>query len=453
MAASSPSKPTGRSGAEYPCFLGAELLQFGVRLPSVHLPGRSWSLFARSFALVPAPVCRRQSLTHAPAAIITPEGNTVKFKNAAVLGAVALTAAIALAGCSSTSTPASSSSSTPAPSGVTYKIDPSLTGTITAGGSSAQANAETAWTAAFKAQATGVTVNYDKSQGSGGGVTNWLNGSYDFAGTDAALNPTQVTSAQTSCGTDGGVSIPAYLSGVAIIYNLNGVSNLKLSSANIAKIFTLQIKTWNDPAIAADNPGATLPATPITVVTRSDGSGTTANFTTYLHDVQPSIFTQAVGTAWPVAGTSGQQGGSGVVNTVTAGAGTIGYADNSSIGSVTAAQIEVEGAKKFVAYSQTGATNAFAASATTTPSATTGDLTQVLDYTKITNTDSYPIPLLSYVAVCKTFKDAAQGKLTKAYLSYIESDQGQKVASVNAGSAPLPTSILKDAVKTLALIK
>ncbi|HEY0258884.1 MAG TPA: phosphate-binding protein, partial [Lacisediminihabitans sp.] len=90
----------------------------------------------------------------------------MKFKNAAVVGAVALTAAIALAGCSSTSTPAASSASPkPTSSAVNFKIDPSLTGTITAGGSSAQANAETAWTAAFKAQATGVTINYDKSQG------------------------------------------------------------------------------------------------------------------------------------------------------------------------------------------------------------------------------------------------------------------------------------------------
>ncbi len=302
------------------------------------------------------------------------------------------------------------------------------------------------------AQSSGVTINYDKSQGSGGGVTNWLAGSYDFAGSDAALNPTQYTSSQTTCGAGGGFSIPAYLSGVAVIYNLQGVSNLKLSSATIAKIFELQIKTWNDPAIAADNSGVTLPATPITVVTRSDGSGTTANFTKYLKDTQPSIFTQANGTAWPVPGTSGQQGGSGVVNTVTAGAGTIGYADNSSIGSVTSAQIQVGTGTKFVAYSQTGATNAFAAAATATPSGT-GDLTQVLDYSKITNVNSYPIPLLSYAVVCSTFKDAAQAKLTKAYLSFIESDEGQKVASVNAGSAPLPTSILKEAVKTLALIK
>jgi phosphate transport system substrate-binding protein len=378
----------------------------------------------------------------------------VKFKNVTVVGVLALASVLALSACSS-STP-TSSSTTPASTGgsgaPTVTVDPSLSGTITAGGSSAQANAETAWAAAFKAQASGVTINYDKSQGSGGGVTNWLAGSYDFAGTDAALNPTQVTSAQSTCGAGGALDLPAYLSGVAIIYNLPGVTNLKLSSATIAKIFTLQIKTWNDPAIAADNPGATLPSGNITVVTRSDGSGTTANFTTYLHDVQPSIFTETAGTAWPVPGTSGQQGGSGVVNTVTAGAGTIGYADNSSIGSVNAAEVQVGTGKSFVAYSQTGATNAFDSAATTTPSGK-GDLTQVIDYSKITNKNAYPIPLLSYQVVCTSFKDPAQAKLTKAYIGFVASDEGQKIAATNAGSAPLPASILKDIQASLKLVK
>ncbi len=383
--------------------------------------------------------------------IITPEGNTVKFKHAAVVGAIALTSVIALAGCSSTGgTPSNSSAKPAASSDPGSKVDSSLTGTITAGGSSAQANAQDAWTAAFTAQASGVTINYDKSQGSGGGVTNWLGGSYDFAGTDSALSADQYAKGQTMCGSDP-VDIPAYLSGVALIYNLPGVK-LQLSSATVAKIFTLQITTWNDPAIAADNPGATLPANPITVVTRSDGSGTTANFTKYMHDTQPSIFTQAVGTAWPVPGTSGQQGGAGVVSAVTAGANTIGYADQSSIGDATAAKVQVGTGKDYVAYSEKGATNSFDAAASATPQGA-GDLTQVLDYSKITDTDSYPIPLLSYVVSCTTFKDAAQGKLTKAYLGFIGSSTGQAIAAKNAGSAPLPASVLADFQKTVALIK
>ena len=378
----------------------------------------------------------------------------MKITRSGSLAAVALVGTLALAGCAASSD--SGSSSSPSASADTTvsgpKIDPSLAGTITAGGSSAQANAETAWTAAFNAQASGVTVNYDKSLGSGGGVTNWLAGSDDFVGSDAALKPDQYTSAAALCTTGKPVNLPAYLSGVALVYNLSGVTDLKLSTEVIAKIFTLQIKTWNDPAIAAINSGATLPATAITVVTRSDGSGTTANFTTYMHDTEPTIFTAAPSNAWPVPGTSGQQGGSGVVAAVTAGAGTIGYADQSSIGTLTAASIQVGTGTDFVKYSAAGATAAFEAAATTTAQGT-GDLTQALDYSKITDKSAYAIPLLSYVITCTVHKDATQGSLVKAYLGFVESTLGQAVASKNAGSAPLPDSILKEAQTTIATIK
>lgn len=379
----------------------------------------------------------------------------MKITRSGSIAAVALVGALALAGCSASSTGGSTSSASATPTSTAVegpKIDSTLAGTITAGGSSAQANAETAWTAALTAQASGVTINYDKSQGSGGGVTNWLAGSYDFAGSDAALKPAQYTSGQTLCVGGAPIDLPAYLSGVALIYNLPGVTGLKLSTANIAKIFTLQIKTWNDPAIAADNSGVTLPATAITVVTRSDGSGTTSNFTTYMHDTEPSIFTAAPSNAWPVPGTSGQQGGSGVVAAVTAGAGTIGYADQSAIGKLTAASIQVGTGTDFVAYSAAGATAAFAAGATTTAQGA-GDMTQVIDYSKITDKSAYPIPLLSYIITCTVHKDAKQGALTKAYLGFIESTTGQAVAAKNAGSAPLPDSVLKEAQTSIALIK
>jgi len=381
---------------------------------------------------------------------ITPEGNTVKFKNVAAVSALALASVIALSACSTPATP--TETATPTPTAAAFEVDKTLAGTITAGGSSAQANAEAAWTAAFVAQATGVTINYDKSQGSGGGVTNWLAGSYDFAGSDSPLNQDNQTKSQAICGPGGAVNFPVYLSGVAIIYNVAGVTDLKLSSATLAKIFSLQITTWDDAAIAADNKGAKLPAEPITVVTRSDGSGTTANFTNYLTQVQPSLFAGPAGSAWPVAGTSGQQGGSGVVNTVKAGEGTIGYADHSSIGDVKAAAIQSGTGKDFVSYSPEAATTGFEAAAVAAPLAD-GDLSKKIDYTKISGADSYPIPLLSYVIACTTFKDPAQAKLVKNYIGFIGSDVGQKVAAKNAGSAPVPTSILADFAASLELIK
>ncbi|SDY41467.1 phosphate ABC transporter substrate-binding protein PstS [Herbiconiux ginsengi] len=375
----------------------------------------------------------------------------MKLKNVAAVGSLALVTALALSACAS----GSGSSETPAASATptTAAVDSTLTGTITAGGSSAQANAQAAWTSAFTAQAKGVTINYDKSQGSGGGVTNWLAGSYDFAGSDSPLKEDQAATAQTLCGPGGGINLPIYLDGVAVIYNLPGVKELNLSSATIAKIFSLQITTWNDPAIAAENPDATLPATQITTVTRSDGSGTTTNFTNYLSQTQPSIWTNPPSNAWPIAGSSAQQGGSGVVNTVKAGEGTIGYADHSAIGELSSANIQVGTGTDFVPFSAEGASNAFTEAAATVDTGVEGDLAQKIDYTKITDADAYPIPLISYAILCTTFPDEAQSTLTKAYISFIASEVGQEVAAKNAGSAPIPADMLSQIATSLELVK
>lgn len=372
----------------------------------------------------------------------------MKWKNFAAAGAVVALSAIALSACSSTTGGSAATTSNP-----TSSASPdysALAGTITAGGSSAQGAAEAAWVIAFTSQAKGVTINYDKSQGSGGGVTNWVAGSYDFAGSDAPLKADQQTASQAVCGPGGAVNLPVYLDGVAIIYNLPGVTDLKLSSATIAKIFSLQVTTWNDPAIVADNPGVTLPSSAITTVTRSDGSGTTQNFTNYLAGEQPTIWTNPASNTWPIAGTSAQKGGSGVVQAVTAGVGTIGYADHSAIGNTPAAEIGTAGG--FVKFTAAGATAAFAAAATTVPTAT-GDLSQKFDYSKLNTTDVYPIPLLSYQIVCTTFKDSKQADLTKAYIGFVASSTGQQVAAKNAGSAPVPDKLLSQIHATLATIK
>ncbi len=361
--------------------------------------------------------------------------------------AVIAAGALALTACGG-----SSSAGAPSPVGSTSAGADygSLSGTVTAGGSSAQANAQAAWSAGFKAQAPNVTVNYDKSQGSGGGVTNFTAGSYDFAGSDAYLSADQASKTQAVCGTGGAVNLPVYLDGVAIVFNLKGVDKLQLSPETLAKIFTQQIKTWDDGAIKADNPGVTLPATMITTVTRSDGSGTTQNFSNYLHQVAPAVWTTPVSNKWPVAGSSAQQGGSGVVNTVKSGDGTIGYADHSAIGDLPAAAIKA--GDKYVVFSQDGVTKAVAAAVTPAKSAATGDLGQDIDYTKLTSGDAYPIPLISYDILCTTFKDAAQAKLATAYVGYIVSDQGQKIAAKNAGSAPIPSALAEQIRETLKTI-
>jgi len=373
----------------------------------------------------------------------------VKLSRLAQLGAVATVASLALAGCSSSSGSTAESTPTATTSDVAFTIDPSLSGTITAGGSSAQANAQQAWTTAYNATAKNVTINYDKSQGSGGGVTNFLSGAYDFAGSDSPLNADQTAQSKALC-TEGGVNIPVYLDGVAIIFNIPGVTSLKLSGETIAKIFALQITDWSDPAITKDN-GTALAAGPITTVARSDGSGTTQNFTNYLAATQSSVWTSPAGKDWPIQGNvSKQKGGSGVVEAVKAGSGTIGYADHSAIGSLNSASIIQNGTA--IAFSADAVSKTFDVAAVEASNGVSGDLSKKFDYSKLT-AETYPIPLVSYAIVCSTFKSAAQSKLVKSYLGFVTSTLGQQVAAKNAGSAPLPASVLEDAAKTLSAIK
>lgn len=373
----------------------------------------------------------------------------MKITRIAQVGALAAVAALALAGCASNSNSAPSASGSPSASTVTAQLDASLTGTITAGGSSAQSNAQAAWTSAYNAQVKGVTINYDKSQGSGGGVTNFLSGAYDFAGSDSPLNADQTTQSKALC-TEGGVNIPIYLDGVAIVYNIPGVTKLTLSGETIAKIFNLQITDWSDPAITKDN-GTALAAGAITTVARSDGSGTTQNFTNYLAATQTAAWPYKADKNWPVTGNvSLQKGGSGVVQAVQAGTGTIGYADHSAIGSLNSAAILQSGTA--IPFSADAVTKTFAVAAVDASNGVPGDLSKKFDYTKLT-AETYPIPLVSYAILCTTFKDAAQAKVTTSYIGYVASSQGQAIAAKNAGSAPLPESVLTEAAKTIAAIK
>jgi phosphate ABC transporter phosphate-binding protein len=140
----------------------------------------------------------------------------------------------------------------------------------------------------------GITVNY-ASTGSTAGRKNWLNGTADFAASDIPFQfAPEDGSAPENPTPNSYVYIPVTAGGTAFMYNLkiNGqrVSNLRLSGANVAKIFTGEITTWNDPALAADNPGLALPARPIVPVVRSDGSGSTAQFTEWMIKVHGGIW-------------------------------------------------------------------------------------------------------------------------------------------------------------------
>lgn len=132
------------------------------------------------------------------------------------------------------------------------------------------------------------------------------------------------------------------------------------------------------------------------------------------------------------------------------GSGTIGYADHSAIGDLNAASILQDGTA--VAYSGEAVSKTFDVAAVDASNGVEGDLSKKFDYSKLT-AETYPIPLVSYAVTCTTFKDAKQAELVKSYLGFVTSSLGQEVAAKNAGSAPLPTSVLEAAAKTLAAIK
>jgi phosphate transport system substrate-binding protein len=172
----------------------------------------------------------------------------------------------------------------------------SLSGELTIGGASSQESAQNAWMVGFGELAPNVTVSYDPV-GSGGGRENFLSGGFPLAGTDSYLTNEEgeLDAATEQCGAEP-ITVPNYVSPIAVIYNLEGVDNLQLSPETLAGIFAGDIKKWDDEAIAADNPDADLPSAPINPVHRSDESGTTGNFTNYLSTVAGLALDRAAGT-------------------------------------------------------------------------------------------------------------------------------------------------------------
>lgn len=315
----------------------------------------------------------------------------------------------------------------------------SLSGTLNGGGSSAQEAAQGAWRAGFQGQNSGVTVNYDPV-GSGTGRENFISKAYMFAGSDAALSDDELASAKQRCGGEDAIEVPAYVSPIAVVYNLQGVDKLQLSGPVLADIFAGKVTKWNDPEIAQDNPGVDLPSTTITPVHRSDDSGTTENFTDYLAQAGGGNWKFEKDGVWPIKGGESGEGTSGLVAAVKAGDGTIGYADDSQAGDLGVAAIKV-GSE----YNQPSAEGAAKVLAVSPRVKGRADVDMAIDVDRTsTESGSYPISLTSYLIACQHY-DAKDADLVKGYLSYVVSTEGQQAAAEAAGSAPLESSLQQQA--------
>ncbi|HLM07039.1 MAG TPA: phosphate ABC transporter substrate-binding protein PstS [Blastococcus sp.] len=318
-----------------------------------------------------------------------------------------------------------------------------LSGDLVGAGSSAQQAAMQAWQAGFNSAQPGVTFSYDPV-GSGGGREQFLAGGVDFAGSDSALDDDELAQAEERCGSSGVFELPNYISAIAVVYNLDGVDDLKLSPATIAGIFAGSITTWNDPAIAADNPDAQLPGTAITPVHRGDKSGTTKNFTDYLDKTAGDVWTAGAVDEWPTPGGEAANGTSGVIASVGGGQGTIGYADESQAGDLGIADIKV--GEEFVAPSAEGAA---AVVANSDPVDGRGEYDLAISVNReTTSADEYPIVLVSYHIGCVEYDDEAKADVVKAFEAYVISEEGQQAAADAAGSSPI-TADARDAAQTV----
>ena len=323
----------------------------------------------------------------------------------------------------------------------------SLSGSLAGAGASSQAAAMEAWIAGFGAENPDANVSYDPV-GSGGGREQFLAGGTAFAGSDAYLKPEELAKVGDRCHGGELIELPVYISPIAVIFNLDGVKELNLSADTIAKIFDQKITTWNDPAIAAENPGVKLPDAKITPVNRSDESGTTENFTEYLAAAAPSSWKHEPSGDWPVAGGEAAQGTSGVVGAVKSGNGTIGYADASQAGDLGIAKVKV--GDKFVAYSPEAAAAVVEHSKRVEGR---GEFDYAIELARDTTAEgTYPIVLVSYELACTTYSDAKEADLVKGFLTYVVSEKGQEAAAKAAGSAPISDSVRANATKAIEAI-
>jgi phosphate transport system substrate-binding protein len=349
---------------------------------------------------------------------------------------IALIAVLAVfaAGCSTSESDSTSESSTTtaatageAPSDASIKA---LTASVSGGGASFPDSFYQAVNTDFNTVAGAERVTYAKS-GSSDGRSQLSAGTVDFAGSDSLPKDGEVFPSTV-------LFFPTVAAPITVSFNLDGVTELQLSPDVIAGIFQAQITTWNDPKIAADNPDATLPDTPITVVHRSDGSGTTNNFTKYLTAASPSVWTLGSGDEvnWPES-TQGAEKNSGVAELIKQTSGAIGYVDLADAGKAGLDFASIQNsAGNYIAPSVEGVQAALE-DATIEPNLTYNPLNGAGD-------KDYPITAPTFLLVLEKQADAAKAATIKTYLQYVLTT-GQAQAS-ETGYVELPSSLAEKAI-------
>jgi phosphate transport system substrate-binding protein len=341
-----------------------------------------------------------------------------------VLGLLGLTLILAACGGSSST---SSSSGTGTPSGQTCPSTSQLNG----GGSTLINPLFSKMFAEYPNAKCGLNVNY-QSIGSGAGINDLLQGIVDFGATDAPMSDAQLASS-----TKGLIlHVPVTIGAVAISYNLSGVSgHLNLSGPVIANIYLGTVKFWDDSSITALNAGVSIPHQSITVVHRSDGSGTTGIFTHYLAAVSPAWKSQVgAGTTvnWPTG--VGSKGNAGVASQVKSTVGAIGYNELAYVLTNTIQYAAVQNANMKYVLPSVESAAAAAQSITTFPA----DLR--FYFVNAPGDASYPITGFTWALVYQTQTNADKGMAIANMLWWVIHD-GQQY-SMALSYVPLPQNIV-----------
>lgn len=325
-----------------------------------------------------------------------------------------------------------------------------VSGTLVGEGASSQQNAMSIFQKAFSESYPNAELSYTAS-GSGAGVEAFTNGTADFAGSDSPLGDDEVEPAKERCEGNDAWHLPSTIGPVAIAYNLDGV-DVNLSTGNLAKIFKGEITNWNDEAIAAENEGVELPDKPITVIFRSDESGTSDNFQKFLAGATGEW--EGEGKQFPDAVGEGANGSSGVADQVANIDGAITYVEAGF-----AHQKEADGVKT--------AKIDFGSGPVELSNETVGTALENLEFEE---TDSehnmvvdsealfeskdagaYPLILTTYNIVCSAGYDEETSKLVKAFFNTVLDNQNADLE--NAGFIPVSGTHLdrlKSAVEAIA---
>jgi phosphate transport system substrate-binding protein len=317
-------------------------------------------------------------------------------------------------------------------------VAPSAPVTLQGSGASFPAPLYSRWFREFGDKNKDVRVNY-QSTGSGAGIKAFVAGQTDFGASDAAMTDDEIKEAK-----DNVILLPMTAGNIVLAYNLEGVTELKLSREDYAGIFLGTIKKWNDPKIVASNPGVKLPKLDISVVHRSDGSGTTFVFTQHLAAISDKWKSgPGVGKSveWPV-GVGGAKN-DGVAAQIHQTPGAIGYIEFAFAMSTKQPMAELQNkAGKFVAPSLKSSSAALAA--VELPADMRAWITDP------TGDDSYPIVTYTWILAHKKYDDKAKSAALKSVLKWSLTD-GQKL-SESLFYIPLPETVASNVLKAVDTI-